>query len=536
MLSEKQNQPGQLRFEEFAWTLFEYMAADQMFVYRASEIDAQLEPALALGTLSLDEKQFFWASQLDPASDPPVAQLFRQPKGIGVFEAQDRFGNSIGALLSVLRTKSWTIYPLMSREGLLGMVLVGWFAAGAEIEESRQKLARVITQAMALETDAARLYEQTHQQRQQSLIAQETTQAILRRDALTDTLKFIAREVMLSIDALGCGIWLTGEQGQYILMAQVGQQGLSQLDITSSAEKARVELLQSQKPFVYTSAEGAAGEIEPTQVLIAPLTSQKKIVGFLELTQVTAYHQSKDLVTVGAFADQAAVAVELDRLYQRLQQTTVVEERARLARDLHDSISQSIYAMTLYTRAARRQLEEGNLSAVDRHLSALHSTARESLGEMRLLIYELRSVALERYSLRTLLEQRLQTVEARSGLDVSLDLNLPDSIPQLVDENLYHIAVEALNNTIKHAQASHVWVSVRQERAADDRQRIVRLVVRDDGAGFDPADVGQGGVGLKSIRERVEMLKGWLAVETQPGAGVTISVEVPYGENSNSDR
>lgn len=514
-----------LGFEELAWTLFEHTAADQMFVYRTNETDGSLDPVLALGTLSLAEKQSFWASQLN-AEGEPVASLLSNGSEANL-SAYSQVDN---AVFKHLHAKTWIGFPLLSREGLLGVVLIGWFEQGASLDEPRRKLAQIIARAMALESDTARLYEQTHQQRRQARIAQEMTQAILRRDSLADTLAAIAGEGMRAVDALGCALWLVDDQGQRSLAAQVGQ------PMTALTDTSVVDLLQAQAPFVVPA--GPETEDEPENILrvIAPLVSGQKTVGYLEITQMADYHQPKDLAAARAFADQAAVAVELDRLYGRLQQTAVAEERARLARDLHDSVSQSIYAMTLYTRAARRQLSEGNVDAVEKYLSDLHTTAREALGEMRMLIYELRPMALERYGLKGILEQRLQSVEARSGLEVSLEYALSAPLPPHLEENLYHIALEALNNTIKHAQANRVAVSIRQEDGEGEKPGVIHLVVRDDGAGFDPAEVVQGGVGMKSIRERVTMLRGQLMIETRPGAGVTLSIEVPYAEDSNSDR
>ena len=514
-----------LGFEELAWTLFEHTAADQMFVYRANETDGTLDPALALGTLSLAEKQSFWASQLN-AEGEPVAALLSGESG-AILSAHSQLDDSV---FNHLRSKKWIGFPLSSREGLLGVVLIGWFEEGTPLSEPKRKLARIIARAMALETDTARLYEQTHQQRRQARIAQEMTQAILRRDTLADTLAAIAGEVVRAVDALCCSLWLVDDQGQRSLAAQVGQ------PVIVHEGPPNPGLLQLQLPFVDSREQETDDDPEYTLRIIAPLVSGQNTVGYLEVSQIADYHQPKDLAAARAFADQAAVAVELDRLYGRLQQTAVTEERARLARDLHDSVSQSIYAMTLYTRAARRQLSEGNVNAVEKHLSDLHTTAREALGEMRMLIYELRPMALERYGLKGILEQRLQSVEARSGLEVSLEYALSAPMPPQLEENLYHITLEALNNTIKHAQANRVAVSIHQEHGEGNAPGAVRLVVRDDGAGFDPAEVAQGGVGLKSIRERVEMLRGQLTVDTRPGAGVTLSVEVPYAEDSNTDR
>ncbi len=528
MTSSARSQPKQLGFEELAWSLFEYMKADKMFVYRASETGGLMDPVLALGALSLGEKQSFWASQLEPTADMLAADR-------GILESDVMEGMFRDSILDWLAAETWVVYPLVGRDGLLGAVLMGWLEPRETITEVQHNLAAIIARAMTLETDTARLYEITYQQRQQAKIAQETTQAILRRDSLQDTLSTIAEEAMRAADAMGCALRLLDDRGLANLIVQVGQPAASPFDGADPLLHMNAERLDAQTPFTIVAPSEPQDAMDSTVLVVAPLTSGQKTVGYLEIAQLKAYQQPKDLVIARTYADQAAVAVELDRLYARLQQTAAAEERARLARDLHDSVSQSIYAMTLYTRAARRQLEEGSVAAVEKYLSDLHTTAREALGEMRMLIYELRPMALERYGLKGILEQRLQSVEARSGLEVSLEFEITGTLPPHLEENLYHIALEALNNTIKYAQASRVWVTIRQETAINSGEAI-RLVVRDDGVGFDLAALGQGGIGLKSIRERVEMLHGRLMIDARPGEGVTLFIEVPYGENTNFDR
>lgn len=485
-------------FEELAYALFEATAADQLLVYRGSLPGEMFDPALALGALSLQEKQFFWSSQLD-LSEP------------GDFQQSP----AAEALFPAFRSHTWAVYPLANRqEEILGAVLTGWLT---EKENSAGLQVEVLLRAMALELDNSRLYEQTYQQQLQASIAQQTTQAILRRKALPEILAFIAQEGMHALDALGCSIWLFQDDGRLAEVVDTGRPASSPL---GSADE---RILQASEPFIVYPESEPFNEAERGRLLIIPLMNNQKAVGYFQLYQIEAYAQQKDLNTARFFANQAAVAVELDSLYQRMQKAAAAEERARLARDLHDSICQSLYALTLYSHAARRQLKEGDLASAEAHIQSLDSTSREALGDMRLLIFQLRPQMLKLQGLKQVLEQRLQMVESRSGLAVELDYQLPDELPAEVEENLYHIALEALNNVIKHACANRVWVSL---SPAGDCAAV--LSIRDDGCGFDPQSRAQGGLGLKSICERVEALRGRVEITAQPGEGASIIVEVPY--------
>lgn len=522
---------GRPSFEELARTLFEITAADQIFIYRGSELTGSVEPAhtsetgnlleptFALGSLALPEKQAFWASQIESTeswvgSAPRVVDLGSDPERSGFCQT----------IFQKIRSRSLLIYPLASRDQLLGLALIGWLADPALLSEKDWRLAAVTAHAMALEIDNQCLVDLDHRQQQEARISQEILQGIQRRDDLTGLLQFIAGEGMRATDALGCAIRLVDEDGRVQIAAQVGQAAPESVTALSSAE---IQSMEAEPVTVSIGTEPHSQQ-ERGLVHMVPLLSGPKTLGVLELYQIEAYAQPKDLAVARSFSGQAAVAVELARLYQRLLHSAVSEERARLARDLHDSVSQSLYAMTLYTRAAQRRLSEGNLAAVEKHIQELHATAREALGEMRMLIFELRPMALERYGLKGILEQRLKSVEERSGLETTLEVDLPAGLPPVLEDNLYHVAIEALNNTLKHASASRVALSLRHTSGA------IQLTIRDDGAGFDPQD-SQGGLGLKNIQERAAALGGRADIQSAPGAGASIFVEIPYANHSNPD-
>jgi signal transduction histidine kinase len=230
---------------------------------------------------------------------------------------------------------------------------------------------------------------------------------------------------------------------------------------------------------------------------------------------------SDDLRLCLALAQRAALAIENARLYEQAQQVAVLEERQRLARELHDSVTQALYGVTLYAEAAARLLSSGEADMAADHLRELRDTAQEALREMRLLIFELRPPVLQKEGLVAALQARLEAVEGRAGLETEFKVEGKGRLPLEIEEELYRIAQEALNNALKHAQPHCVIVSLRQA------QRTVTLEVADDGIGFDPTTAReQGGLGLRGMEERAAQLGGRLTVKSRPGGGTRVRVEV----------
>ena len=213
---------------------------------------------------------------------------------------------------------------------------------------------------------------------------------------------------------------------------------------------------------------------------------------------------------------------QLQEYAGQAEQLAVANERNRLARDLHDSVAQTLYGLTLQSEAAARKLSSGELDATAEYLQQIKESAQQTLVETRLLIYELRPQVLEAEGLAAALNARLEAVERRSGIAAHLDIGgLPDLPPQ-VETNLYRISLEALNNSLKHAHASRVDIAIHNR---DDR---ITLIVADDGVGFDPASPGiLGGMGLDGMKERAGQIGAQLVIESTPGQGSRVVVEVP---------
>jgi signal transduction histidine kinase len=220
---------------------------------------------------------------------------------------------------------------------------------------------------------------------------------------------------------------------------------------------------------------------------------------------------------------------EQDRLERDLRRQAVEiaasDERAHLARELHDSVTQALFSMTLLTRSVELLLTKDPGAAVS-HLATLRDLQRDALAEMRALIFELRPGGLEQDGLVPALRRHTAAVQGRIGLPVVLEADLEGRLPAEVEDALYRIAQEALHNVVKHAGAKTVRLTV----ARIDHS--VRLAVIDDGAGFDASSIPPGHLGLAGMRARAEKIGGHLTVDSQPGRGTTIEAIVPAGERS----
>jgi signal transduction histidine kinase len=230
-----------------------------------------------------------------------------------------------------------------------------------------------------------------------------------------------------------------------------------------------------------------------------------------------------DIRLFESLARRAAMAISNARLYGQAQRVATLEERQRLARELHDSATQSMYSARMYAEAAGRLLERGDAETAGEYLQEIKDATRDALAEMRLLIHELRPPVLEQQGLVAALRLRLSAVEERAGVDVTFEFDGDENerLPLVLEHELYGIAQEALNNALKHGRPGCIRVGL---AIADD---LVRLDVRDDGTGFDPASRAQGGNGLVGMRERVVRHGGSMNIESASGAGTYVQVEVP---------
>ena len=254
-----------------------------------------------------------------------------------------------------------------------------------------------------------------------------------------------------------------------------------------------------------------------------PLIVRDQVTGLLSLTySEPKYYTQRHARLAMTIANQVAVAIENARLYEKSQNLAVIEERHRIARELHDSVTQLLYGICLYCTATSRAIRSGNHSQVEQNLAEIKADALQALQEMRLLIMELNPPMLQKEGLVAALQASLEAIETRTGLETEMNTEGVQRLPRAVEAQLYRIAMEALNNLVRYAQAKKVIVDL---RSGDG---WIWMEIRDNGVGFDVAKARiSGGMGLQSMEQRARQLKGRLEVQSQPGSGTRILVEAP---------
>ena len=213
---------------------------------------------------------------------------------------------------------------------------------------------------------------------------------------------------------------------------------------------------------------------------------------------------------------------------RRRELERATEERQRIARDLHDSVSQSLFSMTLHARTAQRALQQTDAEAdspVGRELGHVGELSRTALAEMRALIFELRPRGLAEEGLVSALTKHAGAMSAREGLAIEVT-GPSDRLPisATSEEHLYRLGQEALANASKHARATRITVAV----TSDDSS--VGLEVTDDGRGFDPAATYAGHLGLTTMQSRANEIGAQLRIDSAPGSGTAVHVELPLAE------
>jgi signal transduction histidine kinase len=272
----------------------------------------------------------------------------------------------------------------------------------------------------------------------------------------------------------------------------------------------------------------------------APLHIGAAVIGMVAVGNRPGGYDEQDARLLSTFANLVAVAItyarlsderaqtiaqleslrrELERLYQESRARAAQDERQRLARELHDSVSQALYGIALGVQSAVRLAEAGDeRERLTASLGDVLTLTEAALAEMRSLIFGLRPGTLEEEGLVTGLSKLVAAARARQGLRLDFEASAEPDVGIEAKEALYRIAQEALHNVVKHAMATAVLVRLASEAGQ------LELIIADDGAGFDPHAHYEGHLGLRGMRERADEL-GWsLDVDSSPGSGTTVRV------------
>ena len=254
-----------------------------------------------------------------------------------------------------------------------------------------------------------------------------------------------------------------------------------------------------------------------------PVVTRGRVIGAVYLTDKEGAQSfsDEDERLIGLLAAHAAIAIENARLYERSRELSIVEERNRLARELHDSVIQQLFGVSLAVESAGTLLERDPAAAVG-ELDRVRDLARGAMDELRSVVFELRPASLEAEGLASVLRKHVDVLRRTSARAIELTLGDPPRLAGDASAQVFRIAQEALQNALRHADAEHIEVRL------EDGGGALVLSVADDGRGFDVTDVAVRGrrLGLTSMEERAAELGGTLAIESSAGNGTRVRLEV----------
>lgn len=424
--------------------------------------------------------------------------------------------------------------PIWWQGGIVGVFDVFDADPTRVFDADDREMMELLANHVAIAIENARLYSEMQGHLAQIVSLQQLGTLVLEEHDFDRVLQAVCEPLLRLADAEGVGLALLDEGGQFLELRTVvgpAADALSGMRIPLEGSFAG-QAVRSGQPQRSHDAQADPRGYHPSlalghtrTILSVPMKTRQRTVGVLSIYNKQgegATFSDRDAELATLFANQAAVAIENARLYEQTREYAVVEERNRLARELHDSVTQTLFSVTLLCQAALSLWERDPARARER-LERASELGQGALAEMRALIFELRPMALQEEGLISALRKHLAAVKNREGLDVRLQVSGAERrLPGRIEEAAFRIAQESLNNVVKHARAQRASV----ELWFDDD--LLRVVTADDGVGFNPAARARARtMGMVSMRERAEQVGGHLQVDSAPGSGARVTAELP---------
>jgi PAS domain S-box-containing protein len=473
---------------------------------------------------------------------PAMARVLASGKPMVTWPSRPQNGVDQASHIARWGEQTVVLLPLRLRGVHVGLLELADYAREREVTDQELRLWQTVADQTTIALENARLYAQSqrHAEELEQHVADRTRELQTMYEVMSIASQQLDLDTMLAwslervLEAVRCeagGIHLLDEQGMMLHLAV--HQG-APLDLVSQVLSQPADrgvlgwTVQHGEPIVVPDlVADPHTAIAPRDVPLAyagvPLRAGGRTLGVLSVIREATVppFDEAEVALLTSLAERVGAVVESAQLRQRAEQAAVLEERHRLARDLHDSVTQSLYSLTLLAETGRRSALSGDLDGVANYVGRLGQVSQQALKEMRLLIYELRPPVVEQEGLAGALQQRLDAVEGRAGIEARLLIEGEIQLDASVEDDLYRIAVEALNNALKHAAATLVTVHI------CGQDGITEVEVADNGLGFDPETAGDtGGMGLATMRERAEQLGGTLEIVSTSGKGTRVKVRV----------
>ncbi len=363
-------------------------------------------------------------------------------------------------------------------------------------------------------------------------------QALMSWTDVRDAISTVSTSVGALFDAYEIGVWQLDEQGTCLTYLATDDQLAAPRTLALEQVPVLRQLLSAPRPLLLPPDQPQPPLAHPTDqpgtLLIKPLLIRNRLIGLLYLhARPGRTLLPADVALLQTIAGMVASALDNARLLAEAEATGAANERQRLARDLHDSVNQALFAASV-TADVIPQVWELDPEEGQDMLSDVRRLTRSALAEMRTLLLELRPTALAQASLRDLLEHLVVAASARQPGALAADLAPLPALPPEVRIALYRIAQEALGNVVKHAEATSIWLRLRAEPPVAQEEEsgwigLIELVIEDNGQGFLVGVTAQTGLGLGTMAERAAGIGAQFALESQPGTGTRITVRYDHG-------
>ncbi|CCO24415.1 GAF domain-containing sensor histidine kinase [Maridesulfovibrio hydrothermalis] len=426
-------------------------------------------------------------------------------------------------LPEAVRSGSVSLFPITNGETTAGVALVSSGKKGFTFDDATTELIGGILNAVAVAIESAATARKTKRQLMESESLRRVANILLQspEGKNGDVLALIVDEARGIISGTGSSILLQDGRGLNVVCT-TGEPKCPK-DVFSIEDSYYGKIFKSGKTAIISDAQSEipAGECndDVRTLIVVPLLEGYKKLGLLLVSNKSGGFDYEDKRIMEMFAAQAVLAIRNSRLFEQSEKLVVQGERQRLARELHDSVTQALYAITFCSDAAVRSLDSGRQSSAVEQLKALQGMAQQAMRDMRSLIFDLHPPELESEGLVGALQARLNAVEVRSGLSAELLVEGNERrLPLRIEEELFRIAIEALNNSTKHSKAESVLVKV----IFDDGFTIMLVV--DDGKGFNLETLPTGGMGLRGIRERAQRINAELEIDSTIDQGTSVKV------------
>ena len=428
-------------------------------------------------------------------------------------------------LPEAVRSGSASLFHITNSDRMVGVALVSSDQPGFTFDDAITELIGGILNTVAVAIESAAAARQTKRQLMESESLRRVANVLLQSPEGKNgsVLSLIADEARTIVNGMGSALMLLeGDSLHYVCGAGAPSPPMEFYPVDSTYYGS---VFQAGETAIVRDAQSEIPEAERTDevrtLIIVPLLEGDKKLGLLMVSNKSGGFDHADKRIMEMFAAQAVLALRNSRMFEQSEKLVVQGERQRLARELHDSVTQALYAITFCSDAAVRSLESGKGDAAIEQLKALQGMAQQGMRDMRSLIFDLHPPELESEGLVGAIQARLNSVEIRSGLGADLFVEGDERrLPLRVEEELFRIAIEALNNSTKHSKAESVTVKV----DFAEGETIVQII--DDGQGFDLATLPTGGMGLRGIRERAERINADLDINSDPGKGTVLTVKV----------